>query len=80
MKCPKMHVKEDFCHVMAFAVFPKMPQNRWISFSVPFCLKIKSRAFPRNAQLFLSPKTLKYPILPHLEIPQFQNQMGKWAF
>ena len=72
-KCPKKHVKEDFCHVMAFAVFPEKPQNRWISFSHPFCLKIKSRAFPWNAQLSLSLKTLEYPIFP---ISESDGEMG----
>lgn len=28
MKCPKKHVKEDFCCVTTFAFFIEMPKNR----------------------------------------------------
>ena len=36
---PQKACERWFCHVMAFAFYIEMPQNRRISFSVPFLTK-----------------------------------------
>ena len=70
--------------MMAFVFFLEMPQNQWITFSVLFCLKNKSRDFSSKCPTFSFPKTLKCPIFLSdfecAEMPyfrHFQNEIGK---
>ena len=42
LKGPKKYVKDMFCHVMAYACFSEMPQNRTVSVFSFFCSKSES--------------------------------------
>ena len=88
---PQKAYERWFCHVMAFAFYFEMPQNRRISFSVPFLFQNWSRAFfemPHfpifrirkekwdiSKKHVINFKTEKGPNMKFFDFGTFQNKM-----
>ena len=70
---PQKACERGFCHVIAFSQFFEMPQNRRISFSVPFLFLNSSRVNFLKCPFFM---------FEFFEMPHFSYlilKMGKWG-